>query len=205
MAGRRPHRDQELVQIVDAALTATTQKAGAWIACRPGCTQCCVGAFAINALDASRLRAGLAELRRSDAERASAVVRRANSYRERVRGTFPGNPDTGILDSDEESQLRFEEFANDEVCPALDPESGRCDLYEFRPMTCRVFGPPVRNEGGGLGICELCFHGASPQQIAACEMKPDPEGLEDSLLQEFGETVAGEETIVAFVLAEQAR
>jgi Fe-S-cluster containining protein len=202
MAGQHPHRDRELVQIVDAALAATSQKAGAWIACRPGCTQCCVGAFAINALDASRLRAGLAELRHSDAERASAVVRRARAYVEQVREEFPGHSKTGILDSDEGSQLRFEDFANDEVCPALDPESGRCDLYEFRPMTCRVFGPPVRNEGGGLGICELCFRGASPQQIAACEMKPDPEGLEDRLLQELGETAAREQTIVAFVLAE---
>ena len=32
-------------------------------------------------------------------------------------------------------------------------------------MTCRVFGPPVRNEGGGLGVGELCFHGATAEQI----------------------------------------
>jgi Fe-S-cluster containining protein len=201
----RPSRDQELIQIVDAALVDASRKAGAWIACRPGCTQCCVGAFAINALDASRLREGLSELRRSDPGRASAVLRRAQSYLDRVRGDFPGNAETGVLDSEPESQLRFEDFANDEVCPALDPESGTCDLYDFRPMTCRVFGPPVKNEGGGLGICELCFHGATPKQIAACEMKPDPHGMEETLLQEFGVDTAQEETIVAFVLAEQTR
>ena len=38
-------------------------------------------------------------------------------------------------------------------------------------MTCRVFGPPVRSEDG-LGVCELCFQGASDKEIAACEMKP---------------------------------
>ncbi len=41
-------------------------------------------------------------------------------------------------------------------------------------MTCRVFGPPVRSEDG-LGVCELCYHGASDEEIAACEMKPDPD------------------------------
>ena len=41
-------------------------------------------------------------------------------------------------------------------------------------MTCRVFGPPVRSEGG-LGVCELCFQGASEEAVAACEMVPDPE------------------------------
>jgi len=81
----------------------------------------------------------------------------------------------------------------------LDPKTGMCDLYEYRPMTCRVFGPPVRNEGGGLGICELCFHGATRQQIAACEMNPDPENLEESILDEMPSK--SENTIVAFVLA----
>jgi hypothetical protein len=66
-------------------------------------------------------------------------------------------------------------------------------------MTCRVFGPPVRNEGGGLGICELCFHGATHQQIAPCEMTPDPENLEQSILDEMPSN--SQNTIVAFVLA----
>ena len=43
-----------------------------------------------------------------------------------------------------EDQARFEDFANDAACPALDPATGRCDVYAWRPMTCRVFGPPVR-------------------------------------------------------------
>jgi len=96
---------------------------------------------------------------------------------------------------------RFLSFADDEVCPALDPQSGACDLYQYRPMTCRVFGPPVRNEGGGLGICELCFHGASDDEIASCEMRPDPEHLEDSLLAELTDSGESGSTIVAYVLA----
>jgi Fe-S-cluster containining protein len=77
----------------------------------------------------------------------------------------------------------FSDFANDEPCPALDPVTGNCELYESRPMTCRVFGPPVRSEDG-LGVCELCFHGATNEEIAACEMKPDPDDLESGLLEE---------------------
>jgi hypothetical protein len=67
-------------------------------------------------------------------------------------------------------------------------------------MTCRVFGPPVRSEEG-LGVCELCFQGASDQEIAACEMVPDPDGLEDQILRSM-EKKSGEsgQTIVAFCL-----
>ena len=68
-------------------------------------------------------------------------------------------------------------------------------------MTCRVFGPPVQSEEG-LSVCELCFHGASEQQIAACEMKADPDDLESALLKRVEEaTGARGETIIAFCLA----
>jgi len=200
MTPRLPARDRELVQIVDAALADAARRAGSWLVCRPGCTQCCVGAFSINALDAARLHAGMESLRKSDPERARRLKVRACDYVKRVSDQFPGDPTTGIIDDDQES--RFEGFANDEVCPALDVESGTCDLYQFRPMTCRVFGPPVRNESGHLGICELCFHGATNEQIAACEMKPDPNGLEDKLLADLTGDKSPTQTIVAFALAE---
>jgi Fe-S-cluster containining protein len=77
-----------------------------------------------------------------------------------------------------------------------------CDLYVFRPMTCRTFGPPVRSgPEGGLGVCELCYHGATDKEIAACEMKPDPDRLEQTLVEEAEQSagVRGN-TIVAFVL-----
>jgi Fe-S-cluster containining protein len=198
---RRPARDTELIQIVDAALNDAARRAGEWLVCRPGCTQCCVGAFAINTLDAARLSDGLAARKKSDPARANRVQLRAKAYIRRVSSEFPGDPKSGILYETEEAQERFLGFADEEVCPALDPQSGTCDLYQYRPMTCRVFGPPVRNEGGGLGVCELCFHGASKEDIAACEMQPDPEHLEDALLAELGEAGRVESTIVAFVLA----
>ena len=64
----------------------------------------------------------------------------------------------------------------------LDPETGLCELYDARPMTCRTFGPPVRSEDG-LGVCELCYHGATDEQIAACEMVVDPDDLESPLVR----------------------
>jgi Fe-S-cluster containining protein len=101
----------------------------------------------------------------------------------------------------EESEERFTSFANDEPCPALDPETGNCELYESRPMTCRVFGPPVESEDG-LGVCELCYHGATDAEIAACEMKADPDDMESAVLRklEKGSGPRGN-TIIAYCLA----
>src|SRR5215469_9923202 len=79
MARSLPSRDQKLVQIVDAALADSASRSGEWLVCKLGCTQCCVGVFAINALDALRLRHGLDELDRSDPEKAERVRGRARA------------------------------------------------------------------------------------------------------------------------------
>src|SRR5260370_4815891 len=199
MSSRRlPAADGALIQIVDAALADAARRSGEWLVCRPGCTQCCVGVFAINQLDAVRLREGLAELEQTDAARARRIRARARDSIERLSAEFPGNAKTGLLDEGPEAEERFAEFANDEVCPVLDPETGLCDLYDARPMTCRTFGPPVRTEGG-LGVCELCFHGATDEQIAACEMVVDPDDLEAKLLGRVEKTRCPcGQTIVAF-------
>jgi Fe-S-cluster containining protein len=195
-----PSRDRDLIQIVDAALAEVTRKSGSRLACRPGCTQCCVGPFRINQLDAARLRQGLRDLREVDPQRARRVSKRAEDSIGRISRDFPGDPITGVLDEGPQADEKFADFANYEPCPVLDPETGLCDLYESRPMTCRVFGPPVRSEEG-LGVCELCFQGESAKQIADCEMIPDPNGLEEELLSQM-EIKGGKrgETIVAFCL-----
>jgi len=195
-------RDQKLVQIVDTALADAAQRSGDWLVCRPGCTQCCLGPFAINQLDAARLRQGLAELQISEPEKARRIRGRARDYVRRIASDFPGNTKTGILGEGAEAEARFARLANDEPCPALDPATGLCELYAHRPITCRTFGPPVRSgDEGGLGVCELCYHGASDEQIAACEMIPDPDGIEAGLVKAVDKStgVTGN-TIVAFCL-----
>jgi Fe-S-cluster containining protein len=195
-----PPRDSELVQIVDAAFAEAARKSGDWLKCKPGCTQCCIGVFAINQLDAARLRQGMRELETRSRETAAAVRERAQAFIERFGDQFPGDPRTSILYKDRESKRRFEDFANDEPCPALNPQTGLCELYEARPTTCRVFGPPIRSEEG-LGVCELCFQGATVEEIAACEIQPDPNDLESELIRE-AEKNSGRsgETIVAYCL-----
>jgi Fe-S-cluster containining protein len=193
--------DQKLIQIMDSALAEVTRRSGEWLVCRPGCTQCCMGAFSINQLDAWRLRRGLADLEKRAPQRAAGVRQRAGQAVARLSPEFPGDPISGVLDEGKEAAQRFADFANDEPCPALDSQTGNCELYESRPMTCRVFGPPVRTEGG-LCVCELCFQGASHEEIAACEMKPDPGDLESRLLDELEKSTGKHgNTIIAFCLA----
>ena len=149
---------QTLIQIVDAGLAEAARKAGKWLACRPGCFECCLGSFVISSSDAERLREGMSSI---DAQRAARVRLRA--------GDYPND-------------------AENEPCPALDPETGTCDLYDWRPITCRTFGPPLHFRDEALAICELCFEGATLEQIAACEVELDAESPDEE--ESAGLTVA---------------
>ncbi|KAA6457162.1 YkgJ family cysteine cluster protein [Acidobacteria bacterium AB60] len=196
-----PSGDAQLVQIMDAALADAARRAGSWLVCREGCTPCCHGAFIINALDVERLRAGMTTLRATDPSLAETLAQRGRAWIAEYGPAFPGDRDTGAIGDSEEDRQAFEEFANEAACPALDPATGRCDVYAWRPMTCRVFGPPVRmGEGEALGCCELCFHGASEAEIASCEMTV-PHELEERLLAELDDaSPSARETLVAYAL-----
>jgi len=57
---------------------------------------------------------------------------------------------------------------------------------------------------GDLGVCDLCFNGATEAEIVACELKPDPDHLEAALLEELEKTTgAAGETIIAFALVRE--
>jgi len=183
----RPAGDRDLIQIVDAAMAEAARKSGDWLVCRPGCFSCCLGPFAISQLDAIRLRQGLSDLDASDPERAARVRVRAQEAVARISHAFPQDPVGSVLSDD---------YSDEEPCPALDTETGTCDLYASRPITCRTFGPPVRTGSESVGVCDLCFEGASDEEITACEVEVDPGGLEEELLREL----EGGATLVAFAL-----
>ncbi|WP_228486774.1 YkgJ family cysteine cluster protein [Paludibaculum fermentans] len=154
-------------------------KGGAWIVCRPGCAECCLGTFAISLTDAERLAEGLLHLSQHDPARAARVRRRAQAFLARFAASFPGDPASGLLDNSTQGQEQFETFGEDVPCPALDPASQTCDLYAYRPVTCRTFGPALRFPEGEIRACELCYQGAAEDEIDSAAVPLTPRHLED--------------------------
>jgi Fe-S-cluster containining protein len=190
--------DQKLVRIIDAGFAEAKRQAGEWLACRPGCGQCCHGMIPINVLDVRRLLKGMERLRRSDPERAERVLARARQTVERSAPDFPGNAAEGVLRGSREEREGFFEAYAETPCPALDPESEACEIYEFQPVACRAAGPPISFAGNSLPHCKLCFVGAADDEVEAARVDVDPESFEMSLLLELGL----EQSVIAFALAQ---
>lgn len=193
---------QTLIQIVDTAVADAYRRGGTHLVCRPGCSQCCIGVFPIAHQDAAVLREGLAALEQTDPARANRIHRRVADSLARLDPWFPGDRTTGILNEDHEnSQLFTEELGDNEPCPVLDPITGTCDLYEYRPILCRTFGPPMRTEENNLATCELCFIHATTEEIAACELDPTIPVQEEASNQAFNaaQNLYGQ-TLIAYAL-----
>jgi Fe-S-cluster containining protein len=199
-----PPTDADLLAAVDGALEQALRHAGRRLDFSRGCPACCIGPFPINALDAQRLRRGLASLEVTDPARARAVRERAERAVAIMRSRFPGDVPTGVLAGDDAAEERFCAEHEHLPCPALDPASGRCDLYASRPLSCRTYGPPVRLGGRDLPPCGRCFSG-DPRDAEECRVEPDPDGLEERLLSRLQPSAADAETYVAFALVRTPR
>jgi Fe-S-cluster containining protein len=188
--------DRQLLAGIAGVMAEAERRSGDWVVCRPGCTQCCFGPFAITRLDALRLREGLAALHNTDPARAERVRTRAAAYVAAIASDYPGDPATGELRDEE----RLPESMDHVACPALDPDSGCCDLYAARPITCRTFGAATRVSEEALAACELCYTGATDEEMERCAVTVDPEGLEGELLSALDAEGVSGRTIVAYAL-----
>ena len=196
--------DTELVEAVDAALRDGAARARGHMACRVGCTHCCLGPFNIAALEAARLVRGLAALTLRHPGTASASIERASGQWEQMIAAFPGDPITGVLTDDETARAVFFARFEDVPCPALDPASGSCQVYRWRPLACRTYGLPVRYGSEVLEPCPFNFRAVPLVVVAAATVEPDADDREGSLQGLARKAGVMGETVVAAVLGAAA-
>lgn len=153
--------DAELIQLVDGAVAEAMANGGDAIACRPGCSHCCVGPFAVTERDLTRLRLGVTTLPEAERERLAA---RSAEVRETMREGFPGEWATGMIESQQAADI-FDSQHPWLPCPILDLETNRCALHAWRPVACRLHGPALRIDGFVLQHCRLNYSGLTADEI----------------------------------------
>jgi len=153
-----------LLQEVDEWFGRVADLAGTAVSCRSGCSECCRGLFDITLLDAFYLKRGFEKL---DTVCKKAVLSRAEGRLVSLRSLWPDFAEPYILNyrPDEE----WEELMPDDdetPCPLVGP-NGRCLVYAYRPMTCRLHGVPLVDVSGEImhdEWCTLNFPGEDPRE-----------------------------------------
>lgn len=143
-------RYEQLVAEIDHVFASVKGQHEDLTPCGKGCSDCCHALFDVTLIEAlylnhhfNRLYDGKA---RSDVmERADRADRQVHKLKRALyKASAEGKPATEIL----------EEVARARVRCALLGKDDLCDLYEYRPITCRLYGIPTAI-GGEVHTCGL--------------------------------------------------
>ncbi|MEO8033638.1 MAG: YkgJ family cysteine cluster protein [Acidobacteriota bacterium] len=141
--------------------------------CGRGCSLCCHGLFEIGSVDVALIAEGLERLH---PQRRKMIIRRSQEIVESSK--HPNIRECSPIEKE-----RFFDRTATTACPNLD-ETGSCMIYEHRPLICRTFGLPLREDVKMLGeVCELNFTAASEEEKerAAWDLRWEDElGREDA-------------------------
>lgn len=156
----------KLLSSVDQWFSSCIAYAGSQIACKKGCSECCRGLFDITLLDACYLKSGFDRL---PAAKRNPVLKKARQRLKLLQALRPDFQEPFILNCRPEEEWELLMPDDDETpCPLLDAD-GRCLVYDYRPMTCRLHGLPMVDISGEVMHDEWCtrnFIGGNPLKMA---------------------------------------
>ena len=158
-------RYHALLTTLDRWFAAQQAELPSVIVCADGCSGCCRGLFDISLLDARLLRAGFDQL---PSVTRALVQEKAAARLVELQEHWPNFAPPYLLNHMDDDA--WTEMPEDDLtpCPLLDA-AGRCLVYDYRPMTCRLHGLPQIDKSGEIFLAEWCsrnFVGMNPLEMA---------------------------------------
>jgi Fe-S-cluster containining protein len=142
-------RYEALAAEVDAVFAKLKTVCPVEVRCEVACADCCHAPFDVTLVEALYLNKRFNELHPKGDERFRLSEAANRSDREHYRlkhkawkAHKAGVPDEKIV----------EDFARERIRCALLSDQDRCEMYDVRPLTCRLYGAPL-NIGGMLRVC----------------------------------------------------
>jgi Fe-S-cluster containining protein len=136
---------EKLVAASDAAFERVRAAHAECVRCTEGCSDCCLAIFDLTLIEAlyfnHRFKEAFDAAGRADLqEKANRADRRIAQIKRRAHEQLKaGKPEAEILADLARERVR---------CPLLN-DRDLCDLYDYRPLTCRFYGIPTAIGGAG--------------------------------------------------------
>lgn len=128
-----------LASAADKAFHKMAEEYGECIKCRRGCTDCCHAVFGLFLVEAAFINCRFNELGREKRAEVLSRVAQADKELDQLQRRLACYTEDPHMQAYVMSRERLR-------CPLLN-ESEECDIYPFRPITCRVYGIPVAIQG----------------------------------------------------------
>ncbi len=174
-------RYEAVLSKVDETFVQIQEQTGDLVHCAQGCCDCCYALFDLTLLEAMYIshhfRASFSGMQKSSImERADKADREVNRLKRQLfKASQQGISTEEILAQVAQSKLR---------CPLLG-ENDLCEMYEYRPLTCRAYGVPTAF-GGQVHTCgKSGFEQGNPYPTIQIEK------LQDSLMSMSLELAGG--------------
>jgi len=136
---------KELVEAIDTIFSRVKKESGDMVCCKTGCSDCCNALFDLTLIEALHINHFFNEKitgkdREEIIEKANRADRKTYKIkRQAYKMHEKGENEVKILASVGAERVR---------CPLLNMEE-LCDLYSYRPITCRLYGIPTAIQGMG--------------------------------------------------------
>ncbi len=139
-------RFYSLLQELDHTFVKVKEDFQQEVRCQPGCVDCCHACFDVSLIEAAMISYHIQDSNRKSAPAGfSARAQVAKKAIEKKLQEVPG----GVNSEQVLEELPFWRIR----CPLLSEED-RCELYQVRPITCRIYGLPTAIRGQGH-VCGL--------------------------------------------------
>ena len=139
---------EELVNSAEKAFNKIGSGFSEEVKCKPGCSDCCHALFDVTLIEALYINKKFKE--KYQGKEREIIFDRANKAdREihRIKRNALKEKKAGASDIEIIGKMAMERVK----CPLLN-DKNQCDLYESRPINCRVYGVPTET-GGASHIC----------------------------------------------------
>lgn len=136
---------EQLAAKADSAFNQVEKDYASYINCVTGCTDCCYSVFGLFLIESVYLKHHFDKLDRKI--RREAILRSNKADKELMR------IEQKIRDNNlSDPRVLARALGRERVrCPLLN-DDGKCILYSYRPITCRVYGIPTVS-GGNTHVC----------------------------------------------------
>lgn len=136
-------RYEELVEIVDKAFDRVKNQNEDLVKCKSGCSDCCHALFDLTLVEAIYINYRFLEL--FEASKREEIIERANNADRKIY-KIKRQAHKALEKGENEVKILSDIGAERVRCPLLSKEE-RCELYKYRPITCRVYGIPTSIQG----------------------------------------------------------